>query len=586
MARRRSWLWIPLFLFFVLAAAWLAIGLMNRALGGGSVSLASRNVMVVDLVGPIAERPDLLWGSRPVGALTVREIDTALRRAASDSRVVGVRLNVGPLTTGFAKAQAIRDAVAAFRDSGKPVVARMELGSLLDVYVAGSAETVVQVPTGTLFLGLASRSQYYRELLDTLGVEFEVFHTGPYKTAMNPFTETDMAPEEREVIDSLLGDLYGQIVQGLAADRGLDEDSVRAIIDRGLVSAAEGAAAGLIDEAAFDDRVEELLSGEGAEPRRISLRDYLTASDDSWGSLGRPVVALVHVDGMIVPGNPGDSLFGGGFAGGDTIARALRTAREAPEVRAVVLRVDSPGGAVSASDVIWREVELTARAKPVIVSMSDVAASGGYWIATAATRVLAEPGTYTGSIGVVSSRINLEGAYAKLGIGNAVVKRGRNADLFIDSRPLSEEQRALLQASNEETYRLFIGKVAAAREMSPERVEELAAGRVWTGRQALEVGLIDALGGLQAALREARQYAAIGPDQPITLRVYPETPGLFDFAFDLFGSARAGDLAALAGREQRVLPTEARRALAAVELLRAGGVHWAIATSPLPNAVR
>lgn len=584
--RRRSWAWVPLFLFGIFVCFWLATRWLDRALLGGGAAVSSGSVLQLTLSGPLVERSGAVWGSTPVGPLSIRELDAALRNAAQDDRIVAARIDVGALAVGFAKAQDIRSALRAFRDAGKPVVARVEIGTLLDLYVATAADTVVQVPTGMWTLGLLARTQYYGALLERIGVQFEVFHTGPYKTAMEPFTSTEMSEPERQVVESLLDSLYGQIVEGIAADRELSRDQVAAAIDRGLLSAEEAHAAGLVDELAFDDRVRELLEQAGARrPDAIGARDYAQESGSGlFGGGSRPVIALVHVDGMIVPGEPDDGLLGDGFAGGDAVARALRAAREAADVRAVVLRIDSPGGAVSASDVIWKEAKLTAERKPLIVSMSDVAASGGYWIATAGTRILAAPGTYTGSIGVVSGRVNIAGAYEKLGIGNSSVKRGRNADLFLESQPLTEEQREILSASLEASYRLFLGKVAAARQMEHAEVERLAAGRVWTGEQAREVNLVDELGGIVDAIAAARQHAGLRFGTPVSLRVYPEPRGIFEVIGSLLSNARSAPLPAAApGSGEAVTPAALRAAREILARLHAAGYQWALSLQPLPT---
>ena len=575
MTRRSPWFWL-LFTFLVMIVLfWGATRLLDQLLFGNAASLSGSNVLTVALAGPIVEQPGRLFGDQPVGPLSLREIDAALRRAAGDARITGVVLRVGPLLTGFAKAQEIRAAIHAVRESGKPIVARVEIGSLLDLYVASAADTVVQIPSGNYLLGLVSRRQYYRELLDTIGIEFEAFHTGPYKTAMSGYTATGMSAQEREAIETLLDDLYEQLVAGIAADRDLDPAAVRDAIDLGLVSAQAAVELGLADRLAFDDEITDLVGA--GDP--VTVREYNAASRSAW-SFGKPAIALVHVSGMIVPGSPGGSPFGGGVAGGDRIAAALRAARADRAVRAVVLRIDSPGGAVTASDVIWREVALTAEEMPVIISMSDVAASGGYWIATAGTRVLAMPGTYTGSIGVVMARFHLTGTYAKLGIGNAVVKRGRNADIFIDSQPLSDEQRERLQASVDSTYEIFLGKVARARGMSRDEVERLAAGRVWTGQQALELGLIDELGGLRAALSVARREAGIDAGTDVVISVYPRQPGLFEQLRGLLATARASSqppssvTEALQGRVEWL------------RWLRASGYIWALSDQAVPTATR
>ena len=576
MTRRRPLFWL-LFAFLVMIVLfWGATRFLNQLLVGDSASLSSDNVLTVSLAGPIVEQPGRLFGDDPVGPLSLREIDTALRRAADDARVVGVVLRVGPLLTGFAKAQEIRSAIHAFRASGKPVVARVENGSLLDLYVAAAADTVVQVPSGNYLLGLVSRRQYYRELLDTIGIEFETFHTGPYKTAMSGYTATDMSAEERVAIEALLDSLYEQLVTDIAEDRQLDAAQVRDAIDLGLVSAQGAVELGIADRLAFDDEITNLV-GAGD---RVTVREYNGARSAPW-TFGRTAIALVHVDGLIVPGSAGGSPLGGGrVAGGDRIAAALRAARADSAVRAVVLRVDSPGGAVTASDVIWREVALTAEEMPVIVSMSDVAASGGYWIATAGTRVLAMPGTYTGSIGVVMARFHLAGTYDKLGIGNAVVKRGRNADIFVDSQPLSGEQRERLQSSVDATYEIFLDRVAQARDLSRDEVERLAAGRVWTGQQALELGLIDEFGGLRAALSVARREAGLSPGTDVTITVYPRQPGLFDQLRGLMATAQSS------GRPPSSVAEALQDRFEWLRWLRASGHVWALSDQALPAAAR
>lgn len=585
MARRRSWLWIPILLGVLVLALWAATWFLNRMLGGGSSPVGRDAVIEVSLRGDLVERPTRLFGGNPMGPLAVRELDSALRSAADDDRVSGVLLDLGPLAAGFAKAQEVRAAIHAFRESGKPVVALVELGTLVDLYVASAADHVIQIPTGTFFLGLVSRTQYYTELLEDLGVGVDVFHTGPYKSAGNPYTETGMSPQEREAIESLLGSIYGQILEDIATDRNMDPADVEAAIDRGLLEAGEALSAGLVDELAFRDGARQ-AAGLNAERATISVRDYLADGGDGFFFPGRSTIAVVHVDGMIVPGEVGDGLFANrGLAGGETIARYLRDARGDDDVKAVVVRVDSPGGAVTASDVILREIQRTAEVKPVVVSMSDVAASGGYWIATGASRIFADRATFTGSIGVVSTRFNLAGTYEKLGIASSVVQRGENADLFLESERLSEQQRAILQESVQVHYRTFLGKVADARGMTPAEVEELAQGRVWTGQQALERGLIDDLGGYRESLESARRDARIPLGESYRLRVYPLERSLFESVFELFG-VRADSLPTLTAETGLPPVDELRRRTDLLRRLSRAGHAWALSLAPVPAPAR
>jgi protease-4 len=302
--------------------------------------------------------------------------------------------------------------------------------------------------------------------------------------------------------------------------------------------------------------------------------------------LPTPALGIVHVSGTIVPGEVGAGPFGdGGLAGGDTVARHIREARRDRDVRAIVLRVDSPGGAVSASDVILREVERAAAIKPVIVSMSDVAASGGYWISTGAARILADRATFTGSIGVVSARFNLAEAYEKIGVGNAVVKRGENADLFVESERLSDSQRQVLGESVELHYRTFLEKVADARGLSIAEVEELAAGQVWTGQEALERQLIDGIGGLHAALQAARQEAGIDLDEAFSIKEFPAPASLFEGILGFFGQSRSASPSAfVVGGE--IVPREILDRARLLESLTRGGRLWALDLTAVPAPAR
>lgn len=585
--RRRSWTWVILGFFLLVLLFWWATQFLNRAVLGQRGSLGADNVLEVALVGQVVERPAYLWGDRAMGALSVREIDNALRRAAVDPRVSAAVLKVGPMLSGFAKAQEIRSAVRAFRDSGKPVMAMLELGTLVDLYVASAADTLIQIPTGSLVLGLAARTQYYRELLDTLGIEFETFATGPYKSAMNPYTKTGMSDEERAMLEGLLDSIYGQILDGIAEDRGIDRGAVEAAIDRGILPASVARELGLIDELGFDDSLSGAQRAAGAQ--RVSVRDYWELTGPRSWNLGRPVIALVHVDGMILPGDVSNDPFGGAVAGGETIARAIRRARQNTSVRAIVVRIDSPGGAVTASDVIWREAALAAESMPVIVSMSDVAASGGYWIATAGTRVLADGATYTGSIGVTMGRYNLAGAYEKLGINNEAITRGDNAGIFLDSQALSLSEREVIEDSIAETYSSFVSKVAEARDMSVAEVELLAAGRVWTGRQALEVGLVDEIGGLRAALSAARRAAGIDAHTEVDVQLFPRQRTMIEQISGLLTGVRTGSPAVWTTDDISggiLEPAALARRMALLRLLGSVSAQWALIEGPVPAPVR
>ena len=579
MATRRTGLWLlATFLVFVSFFALFAWGL-NRMLLGGAPAVRSRTVLRVKLQGPVGE---VRAGGPFEAPLTVREIDEAIRRAADDRRVTGLLLEVGPLGGGFAKVQEIRSAVAAFRRTDKPAFALLEVGSILDLYLASAADTVYQVPSGQLLLGLLVQGSFYRDLLDKVGIQFEAFHTGPYKTAMHSLTNRTMTAEQREMEEDLLDSIYSRLLEDVAADRDIGIGELEAAVDRGLLSAAQAKTRGLIDELGYrSDLLERLEKASGGEAQQMDVRPYLRATETGFLSAvlsGAPVIALVHVSGLMVPGEFEDSLFGGDVAAGNTIARYLREAREDDAVRAIVLRIDSPGGAVTAADVMGREARLAAEKKPLIVSMSDVAASGGYWLASYGSHVYADPGTYTGSIGVLMGRVNLQRTYEILGIRHELLQRGANADLLSEVAPLRPEQITILEENLQEAYAEFIRVVAEGRHMDPSDVEAVAAGRVWTGEQALEKGLVDELGGLREALARASTEAGIGAGRPVRLRIYPPRRSFLQQLTQLFSStAVRTDYPPVAG---------IRDLFERLRLLGASGPVWALMDAPLPEAVR
>jgi len=581
MATRRTGLWLLTILLFFFLAFTVFVWGVNRMLVGGTPTLGGGTVLRIPLQGEIGE---IAQQGPFVGPLTVREIDDALARATDDDRVVAVFLDVGPLAAGFGKSQEVRAAVHRFRTSGKPVIALLEVGGNLDVYVAAAADTVYQVPSGQLSFGMLSQQPFYRGLFDKLGVEFQAFTSGSYKTAFNAFTDREISDAAREMDESLIDSLYHQWIDDVAADRKLDSAAVAAAFDQGMMTARQAQAAGLVDVLGYRDQVRDVLAtAAGRSPRMMDVRSYLRASQP--GGLvnilaQNNVIALIHVNGLMVPGDFPDSLFGGNVAAGNTIARYIREARTDTAVKGIVLRVDSGGGAASAADVMGREIELAAQRKPVVVSMSDVAASGGYWVSARATRVFANRATYTGSIGVVSGRLSLRGTYDLLGINHAIIKRGENADILSDATALRPEQEAILQGNVDEMYEDFLRVVAQGRGMDRDAVHAIAQGRVWTGEQALDNGLIDDIGGLREALVAARAEAGIGPESAMAIRVYPPRRTLFEEISRLFTTVAMAR--AVLARPGTWLPpaTQAWQQLVA---LQGTGAVWAVVDTALPG---
>jgi protease-4 len=525
--KRTAWVLLAGVVAVALGAA--AVGVVAVLVRGGGRSpvgwTGSGAVLSVNVSGDLAERASPAWTElletpRPSLRATIEGIEGAAR----DERVSGLVLRVGPLGAGWARVQELREAVVRFRASGKPSWAHLEYAGNREYYLASACEHIAAAPTALLNVsGLAAEVTFFRGALDKVGVQAQFEGVGKYKNAPNQFTETGFTGPHREQVESLLDSLFSQYVAAVAAGRGLDEERVREIIDRGPFDAEEASTLGLVDELLYRDEVHERLP----TTDRIGVARYVSDTR-GFGFDGRPKVALVYALGEIMPGETATGPFGGsGFAGADTISRGLREAADDDSIRAIVLRVDSPGGVGMAADAVWREVDRARLRKPVIASLGDAAASGGYYIAMNAHAIVAQPGTITGSIGVFSGKFALGGLYEKLGLSHEVVRRGRNSAIFSSWDPWTEEERARIRDLNEAFYRTFVSKAAEGRQRTPEEIDAVAQGRVWTGEQALENDLVDGLGGLNAALDMARERAGIPSGQQVRLVVLPATPGVW-----------------------------------------------------------
>ena len=525
MKRRTAWVLAAGVAAVAVGAA--AVGAVALLVRGGRPTgfTGGAGYLALDIDGEMPEEPASgLSGFFETRPPSLRALVEAVDRAARDPNVKGLLLRVGSVDAGWARVRELRDALVRFRSSKKPSWAHLESAGNREYYLATGCAKIAAAPTAMLDVtGLAAEVTFYRGTLDKVGVEAQFEGVGKYKNAPNQFTETGFTPPHREQMEALVGSLFEQFVQGVAEGRGLAPEAVRALVDRGPFQADEAKAEGLVDELLYRDQVEDRIPA----ATRLGPAAYVRTAR-GFGFDGRPKLALVYAVGDIVSGESQTSPFGGGLAGSDTIIRGLRQAREDASVRAVVLRVDSPGGSGTASDAIWREVGLTRRTKPVVVSMGDYAASGGYYIAMGADAIVAQPGTITGSIGVFSGKFSLRGLYAKLGVSQETVRRGRNATLFSGSEPWTAEERAKVRGMNEAFYRTFITKAAEGRKKTPDEIDAVAQGRVWTGQDALGVGLVDAMGGLDAAVGAARERARIAKAQDVQLVVMPQRRGLLE----------------------------------------------------------
>jgi protease-4 len=489
---------------------------------------------------------------------TVRGFVEALQKASRDDRVRAVLLMPSTLELPYwGKVQEMRDAVVAFRKSGKSVTAFLEYGGDREYYLASAADRVFLMPTSSLDLtGVASYEMFLRGTLDKLGAFADFVHIGEYKTAANQLTERGFTPEHREMAQSLNRDMYEQLIAAIAEGRKKSEAEIRDLLDQGPFIASQALEAGLVDELAYedelDDRVPELADGD--ESRRIDGGNYQRIRPQSVGVRPRSRIAVLYIVGTIVSGKSGFDTVNGGVVGSDTIVEQIRKIRDDDSIRAIVVRVDSPGGSSVASDVIWRELKITRDEdpdRPLVTSMSDLAASGGYYVAMPSEAIVAQPGTLTGSIGIFGGKIVIGGTMGKAGVTTEMVKSGANADIYSPFAPFTPAQRVKVETFMQGFYQNFIGKVAESRKSTPEAIHRVAQGRVWTGRQALAHGLVDALGGLDTAVALAKEKAKIPAGEDVQLVVYPERRGLLDALSEQFGGGTAGLWSMLAGTTER-----------------------------------
>jgi protease-4 len=489
---------------------------------------------------------------------TVRGFVDALHKASRDSRVRSVLLMPSTLELPYwGKVQEMRDAITAFRKSGKKVTAFLEYGGDREYYLASAADQVFLMPSSSLDLtGVASYEMFLRGTFDKIGAYPDFVHIGDYKTAPNQFTQKGFTPAHREMAQSLNRDMYEQLVSGIAEGRKKSEDEIRTLFDQGPFVASKALEAGLVDELAYedelDDRVPELGKG---NDRRIEGSDYQRISLASVGVRPRSRIAVLYIVGTIASGKGGFDPVNGTIAGSESIVEQIRKIRDDNSIKAIVLRIDSPGGSSVASDVIWRELTITRQdnpGRPIVTSMSDLAASGGYYIAIPADAIVAQPGTLTGSIGIFGGKIVIGGTLGKAGVGTETVTSGANADMYSPFTPFTPQQRAKVEEFMQDFYKGFVGKVAESRKSTPEMIHAVAQGRVWTGRQALQHGLVDALGGLDTAVAMAKERAKIPADEDVQLVVYPERRNFFDALSQQFGgTGSAGLWSMLAGSSER-----------------------------------
>lgn len=519
-------------------------------------------VAVIRLGGNLEETPT---APDPLLGIQLDNLKTRtdrILRAARDKQVQALLLRIDSLDIGWGRVNELRRTISEFRRSGKPCFAWLESGGLHEYLVASACNEIIMPESGLLMLtGLRMQMFFYKDLLDKIGVQADMIQMGDFKGAAEPFTRSRMSPALKQHLESVLDDLYRYVVQTIADSRqqqGLNSDKVRALLDQGPFTARQALKHRLIDRVTYESDWEkwlgdtrkiklQLVADYGKpRPREPGLLDFfkLFAPPAEPRLSDKPKIALIYAIGMILPGKRSPSLFGESVIGSETYVQAIRRAEQEPSIKAIVLRVDSPGGSALASDLIWREIDKCK--KPVIVSMGDVAASGGYYISMAARRIFAEPATITGSIGVVGGKLNIKGLMDKIGLTTDTIERGNNAGLFSLTEPWTEKQKETVTALMHEIYDQFLEKALAGRrragqKLSREELEKLAGGRIWTGRQAQERGLVDEIGTLADAIAYAKKEAGFDPDEDVEIYILPRPKSPLEALLDSFLEVRAAN---------------------------------------------
>jgi protease IV len=545
-----SFLGLILFCTVGLGGLFVLLIALSTAAQNDTAAVEDKTILAFDLSMDITDKqsnsgPGNVLGSALSGdsstSIALRSVLTALEAAANDDRIVGLYLygNISPSSSGsgFATLREVREALEAFRETGKPIFAYEMSWTERDYYLTSVANTVVLNPSGLMEMnGFRAETPFFAGALQKYGIGIQVLRAGQYKSFVEPFVRTNRSPEDRQQTQKLLADLWGEFLTTTAASRRLTPSKIQAIADNSAVLLAkEAQTAGLVDKVAYADEViaelQKLTGEPKSEPtdpddledleetvayRRISVPDYAEIALEDSEKSSRNRIAVVYAEGDIVSGDGSDVRIGG-----DALARQIRALRMDDQVKAIVLRVNSPGGSAIAANLVTREVKLTADVKPVIVSMGSVAASGGYEISAYANKIFASPNTVTGSIGVFSLLPNVQQLANQNGVTWDVVKTGRYADIETISRPKTPQELALEQRIVDQIYDEFIGRVAEARSLPRQRVAEIAQGRVWSGAEAKRIGLVDELGGLEDAIQAAADQAKLGTDWQ--LDEYPKT---------------------------------------------------------------
>ncbi len=518
--------------FVGLVVAVLGLFIIGLAVGklfaNKQPTIAGNSVLVLTLEGDLPEAapveiPIPFLESRAMP--TVRDVWASLHAATTDNRIKALVIAPRGLGVGWGKLEELHEELLEFKKSGKPVYAYLQGAGSREYYLASVADKIYLSPDDMLDVkGFRLETMFLKNALDKLGVTVQVDHIGRYKDAGDMFTRTNMTPETREVLGQVLDQVYGDFCTTVALGRHKSGDDIRALIDQGPFMASQAKGSGLVDELGYEDQVyAELKKKTGSDLKKLDIRSYVRAVPEKGDH-----IALIVGQGDIVRGDAQNSYGTSQVLSSGSIEKTIRQVRNDSSVKGVIFRVDSPGGDAVASDEILHELKLLSKAKPLVISFSDVAASGGYFVSMTGDPILSYPNTLTGSIGVLYIRPNTHDLYNKLGIQEDILTRGKMADMDSWYQPLSDAEHQKLHEAIQTTYQSFVSKVASARRKSYDQIDPLAQGRVWMGQQARENGLVDELGGLDRAVALIRQRAKLSANGATNLIPYPPKRSLIE----------------------------------------------------------
>lgn len=515
-------------MILVVVAGMAALGMLALVwmLATPTVDVPRHSWLEVDLAGDLPEEAPSADGWRGAvqsSRLSSQRLFHALRAAETDDRLDGVLLRPDFFGGSLSQATAIRAQILRLRDRGMPVWAMLELPDARSYYIATACDVVAIAPEGQLRIpGLRTEMLFLRDGLDQLGVEADYVSVGEFKSAPEFFERSQPTEPARRQAAEYLDDAFELWIDALAQGRGLTRQRMLQLVDRAEMDADEALGAGLVDRIST---MRELREDAGDDIETVEVGQYAVEAM-RLANHGGDAIAVIYAAGTIVPGHSGRGAMGERFLGSETLQERLLKAERDENVRAVVLRIDSPGGSATASDAIYRSLLRLRESKPVVASLASMAASGGYYVAMPADHIVSDALTLTGSIGVYMGKMDLSGSYEKLGIGFELLERGEHASIYSALRPFSENERNMIEGRLRRFYDRFVGRVSVSRGMTPEEVDAVAQGRVWSGQRAVGHGLADELGDLQLAIDRARELAGLAAELPVSIRHYQPEPSL------------------------------------------------------------